>query len=58
MTFQDPREFTEAGQSQNPDYITYIQDEAGPPLNYRWPTIPPGDDGTIDHQWIDTVTEP
>ena len=56
MPYLPPEEFTEAGQAQNPDYIEYIRDDSGPPLNWRWPTIPPGDDGSIDHQWIDTVT--
>jgi hypothetical protein len=49
-------EFTPAGQSQNPDYASYVYDDSGPPKNYRWPTLPPGDDGSIDKQWIDTVT--
>lgn len=50
-----PEQYTRGGQSQNPDYTTYETDDSGPPLNYRWETPPPGEDGTIPSRAL-TVT--
>lgn len=55
MAFLPPEEFTPAGQSNNPDYVTYERDDSGPPLNYRWETPPAGEDGSIPNRAI-TVT--
>jgi hypothetical protein len=58
MSFFAPEQYTPGGQSLSPDPITYEADDAGPPLNYRWETPPPGEDGTIVSRALTVIDSP